>query len=272
MTYFGFLAIFLGIPLLIVGLLSLIDRQRKRALPAGLSSTHPAAVLLLHVFLAVAYTTPWDNYLVATGVWYYDPSLVTGIRIGWVPIEEYIFFVVQTLLSGSWLLFLARRLSAETSQSSGKDWPAQTPRGPIGFMALLWLASAVTLVIGWRPGTYLALILIWAIPPIMLQLFFGADLLWRRRRLVALALLSVTVYLGAADSLAIESGTWTIAPDQSLSLFIGALPVEELVFFLATNTLIVFGMTLMLSAESRVRFQRLVKILRGGTSLVRRTD
>ncbi|MEZ4642189.1 MAG: hypothetical protein R3E31_05515 [Chloroflexota bacterium] len=44
------------------------------------------------------------------------------------------------------------------------------------------------LLIGWQPGNYLALELGWALPYIMLQLFFGADILWRQRRLVFLGL------------------------------------------------------------------------------------
>ena len=57
------------------------------------------AMIGLVIVIAVAYTTPWDNYLVASGVWRYDPALVTGILIGWVPIEEYAFFVVQVVFT-----------------------------------------------------------------------------------------------------------------------------------------------------------------------------
>jgi lycopene cyclase domain-containing protein len=198
------------------------------------------------------YTTPWDNYLVATGVWYYDPRLVTGIRIGWVPIEEYTFFVVQTLLTGLWLLLLMRRSKLVMLE---KELVWKPLNWPSAVLALLWLGSVSLLASGWPPGTYLGLILVWAIPPILLQLIFGADLLWYRRKVVTLALLSVTLFLAAADSLAIGSGTWTIAPGQSLNIFVaGVLPVEELLFFLVTNTLIVFGMTLLLAPESRSRF------------------
>ena len=67
--------------------------------------------------IALLYTTPWDNYLVATGVWWYDPALVTGLTLGWVPIEEYTFFILQTLLAGLWLAFLARRLEFKDQSS-----------------------------------------------------------------------------------------------------------------------------------------------------------
>lgn len=261
MSYFQFLAIFLVLPLALMAWLTISDLRQGRQLPGALGNLPYWLPLIVHVFIAVTYTTPWDNYLVATGVWYYNPELVTGITLGWVPIEEYTFFVLQTLLTGLWLLFLARRISEGRENlpngTSLRWWST-------ALLGVAWLASVGLLVSGWEPGTYLGLILGWALPPIMLQTAFGADLLWRHRRLVGLTLTSVTLYLSAADTLAIgEWGTWTIDPGQSLNIFVaGLLPVEELIFFLMTNILIVFGMTLALELESRLRVRALWKFLR----------
>jgi lycopene cyclase domain-containing protein len=257
MTYFGFLAIFLGIPLVILTLLTWIDYRHGRALPASIAGWSPLGAIWLHVLLALIYTTPWDNYLVATGVWYYNPALVTGITLGWVPVEEYTFFILQTLLTGLWLLFLARRFPS--------------PRDPIPpgrkvkfwstvVLSVVWLCALFVLLSGWSSGTYLGLILVWALPPIALQLMFGADILWQHRHLVGFTLASTTLFLGSGDSLAIGSGTWTIDPGQSLNLFLaGILPVEEFIFFLVTNILIVFGIVLVLAPESRRRFLSILK-------------
>ncbi|MCB0133166.1 MAG: lycopene cyclase domain-containing protein, partial [Caldilineaceae bacterium] len=49
------------------------------------------------------------------------------------------------------------------------------------------------------------------------------------------------------------SGTWTIDPAQSTGWLVGTLPIEEAIFFLVTNTLVVFGITLVMSAESHDR-------------------
>lgn len=251
MTYFTFLFIFVGIPLLIIAALLWRDKQRGRELPADLQSWPAWLVVAAHVVVAVVYTTPWDNYLVATNVWWYDPELVTGLIIGWVPLEEYTFFVVQTLLTGSWLLFLARRLPADPQPLASPQkarWLATSLAG------LIWLGSVIILAAGWQPGTYLGLELVWALPPIMLQLAFGADILWRYRRLVAAALVSSTLYLSAADAVAIAAGTWTIDPAQTVGIYLGGvLPVEEFLFFLLTNTLISFGVTLVLARESQSR-------------------
>jgi lycopene cyclase domain-containing protein len=248
MTYFGFLLSFLVIPILI--LLWLTWRDYGRGMNWLLMPNNRIAWITLGslILIALVYTTPWDNYLVATGVWDYDPALVTGITLGWVPLEEYLFFILQPILTGLWTLYLIRRLSGEHSAST--IWPSLRWILP-AMLGGLWLAAALVLIAGWQPGVYLALQLIWALPPLMLQLGFGADILWRRRIVVLSAILSTTLYLSAADWLAIRAGIWTIDPGQSLNLFLGNyLPVEEFIFFLLTNTLVVFGLLLGLAPES----------------------
>jgi lycopene cyclase domain-containing protein len=259
MTYFGFLAQFVIIPLALVGGLTLYDRWRGRALPKRFSGLPAWLALTALVIFALVYTTPWDNYLVATHVWWYDPQLVTGVTIGWVPVEEYSFFVLQTLLTGLWLLWLARHLPP----------PIDAPFRPrlrwitTPVAGLVWLASAIGLLSGWKPGVYLTIQLAWALPPIFLQLAFGADILYRYRGLVLLTLIPTTLYLGAVDAVAIGAGTWTIDPAQSLEIYLGGvLPLEEFTFFLVTNTLVTFGMTLVLARESQTRMpQRLQSLV-----------
>jgi lycopene cyclase domain-containing protein len=259
MTYFGFLAKFVVIPLVIIGGLTLYDRWRGCAPPKRLGDLPAWIALAAHVLVALLYTTPWDNYLVATRVWWYDPQLVTGVTLGWVPIEEYTFFVLQTLLTGLWLLWLARRLPPpmDTPPRPRLRWVSASVTG------LVWLASVIGLFSGWKPGVYLTIQLAWALPPIIFQLAFGADILWRYRGLVLLTLVPATLYLGAVDAVAIDAGTWTIDPAQSLEIYLGGvLPLEEFTFFLVTNTLVAFGMTLVLARESQARTpQRLQNLI-----------
>jgi lycopene cyclase domain-containing protein len=250
MTYFSVLIYFIGIPILLLAVAAGWDTRHARLLPPRLSAWNLWAAIALHVGVAVIYTTPWDNYLVATGVWYYDPALVTGIVIGWVPIEEYTFFVVQTILAGLWLSFLARRLALpETPARLAGSWRWL----PSALLGGLWIGSVVTLVSGWQPGTYLGLELAWALPPIILQLAFGGDILRRYGRLVLAVIVPLVAYLCFLDTTAISSGTWTIAPSQSLGISLAGLPLEEAIFFLVTTTLVVFGVLLLISAEGQER-------------------
>ncbi len=257
MTYFGFLAIFLGIPIAILALIAWWDERRGRTMPAVLASWSPYAIIAAHCIIALVYTTPWDNYLVATHVWWYHPELVTGVVIGWVPIEEYTFFILQPILAGLWLVFLARRLTPppatlKTANAGLWRW------GSLALLAVVWSVAVGILMTGSQPLTYLALLMGWALPPLMLQVAFGGDILRHYRKLLLWTIIPVTVYLCVADALAIESGTWTINPEQSVNIFIGGLPIEEVIFFLMTNVMISVGTTLALARQSQERAPRSV--------------
>ncbi len=251
MKYFGFLLRFVLIPLLALTALGVLDRKRGKTLPRAFTGLNPTTALLGHVAVAVAYTTPWDNYLVATKVWWYDRKLVKGIILGYVPLEEYVFFVLQTLLTGQWMLTLARNM---TPNEKPPAHPLAIRAGMAGALGAVWLGAVYTLLKGPRSRTYLAITLAWALPPIIFQAAFGGDILWQHRKLVALGIIPTTLYLGLSDSLAIDSGTWKINPEKTVGVDIGGkLPLEEGLFFLITNTLISMGMTLVLARESRSR-------------------
>jgi lycopene cyclase domain-containing protein len=266
MTYFGFLLRFLVFPILF--LLFHYWRTKDRSTP-GFDHARLWQAILIHIVLAVAYTTPWDNYLVATGVWYYDPNLVTGIVFGYVPLEEYTFFVLETLLVGLWWWTLARMKMFAPNAPFKPNKPLRA--WSLGLLVVLWSSSLLVLLSGWDPGTYLAITLVWALPAIAPQLAFGADILWHHRRLLGTVILTGAGYLSAVDALAIGAGTWTIAPAQSSGIFIGTLPVEEAAFFVVTVVLLSFGMTLLLSEASQARLEELKALLgrlrgRGSTS------
>jgi lycopene beta-cyclase len=240
MTYFGFLLIFLVIPIIV-----LLAAQ----VPNGQNGPLFWWAIGAQVALALIYTTPWDNHLVATGVWYYNPKLVTGIVFGYVPVEEYTFFVLETLLAGLWWQLCSTRIGRPNGFRPSRDLRV----GAAGSVAILFSVLTVIFFSGWKPGTYLLIMLIWALPPVILQLAYGADILWHERRLVAAAIVPLGIYLSATDVLALRVGIWAIDPAQSTGVFIGGLPIEEAVFFFITIILITFGMTLALSEESRKR-------------------
>ncbi len=240
MTYFGFLLIFLVIPIIVLLLARIRNGQSVRLFWWAMGA---------QIALALIYTTPWDNHLVATGVWYYSRKLVTGIVLGYVPVEEYAFFVLETLLAGLWWQQCSTRLRPLHAFRPSRDMRLLSAGGAAG----VWIVLALIFFRGWKPGTYLLITLIWALPPITLQLAYGADLLWHERRLVAAAIFPLGIYLSAADAVAIRAGIWAIDQGQSTGVLIGGLPIEEAVFFFVTIILIIFGMTLTLSEEGRKR-------------------
>ncbi len=272
MTYFGFLLRFLVVPIIIFLVNTWWDN--KRGIPArGFANGRAVWIAIgVHVLLAVAYTTPWDNYLVATGVWYYNPDLVTGIVIGYVPIEEYTFFVLETILSGLWWWFLARRISHPKEFKSNKLLVYVSTC----VLALLWLLFTALFFSDNQPFTYLSITLFWALPAILPQLLFGADILWHYRKLVFWAIMVPGTYLSLMDIVALRETTWSISKEQTTGiLFFGILPLEEVVFFFITNVLIVFGMTLLLSPIGWERanvWKARYRLVRNGLSFGGRHD
>jgi len=261
MTYFSFLLRFLFIPILIFLAITVWDNKNNRPIIGFKDGRAVWIGIASHVLLAVIYTTPWDNYLVATGVWYYNPELVTGFVIGYVPIEEYTFFVVETILAGLWWSFLARRVSIPQKEFK--------PNKLLVYMSacltiLLWVIFTYLFFFGGIRWTYLCLILLWALPAILPQLLFGAEILWHYRKLLTLAILIPGTYLSLIDMIALKDTTWSISDAQTTGiLFFGILPLEEVVFFFITNVLITFGMTLLLANVSQERFAEIKEQVRG---------
>ena len=86
MNYFEFLMVFVGVPLVAIVLIAF--RKGK------LTQFNISGILVLSL-IALVYTTPWDNYLIFRGVWTYPPDAVVG-KLGYVPLEEYGFMILQT--------------------------------------------------------------------------------------------------------------------------------------------------------------------------------
>jgi lycopene cyclase domain-containing protein len=258
MTYFGFLLRFLFIPILIFLAITYWDNKKNKQIADFRNGRAVWVAIGIHVLLAVLYTTPWDNYLVATNVWHYNPALVTGLVIGYVPIEEYTFFVVETVLAGLWWWFLARRLTVP-------PYPLFRSNKTLVYVStcilvLLWLIFAYLFFFGDAKWTYLSIIFFWALPAILPQFMFGADILWHYRKLVFWAIAVPGTYLSLMDIVALKETTWSISPSQTTGiLFFGILPLEEVVFFFITNTMLIFGVTLLLAIVSQERFAEIRK-------------
>lgn len=223
MTYLQFHLVFILPPLL--ALAATAGPHLRRLGPRALRG------LLLMPVVALVYTTPWDNYVIWRGIWSYGADRVVG-TIGLVPVEEYLFFVLQPLVTGLW-----------TFRFLGEPDPAaRRPLLPLlGYLAIVPVAA---LLLGVRSFTYLALILVWAAPVLALQAGYGARELYAHRRALAIGVAVPTIYLWIADAIAIHLGVWRISAEHTVGLALGPLPLEEAVFFLVTNLLVVQGLIL----------------------------
>lgn len=201
--------------------------------------TKAAISLFVISMIAFLWTTPWDNYLIQQGIWGYGEGRVLG-TLGYVPLEEYFFFVAQPLLTGFWLYRLIWK-----SKLIQPAAPSNRARYVGSFMMLILSLVGVALL-QTTTGLYLALILVWACPMLLVQWLYGGHHLWRLRKLCAVAIAVPTIYLWGADRIALELGIWHISEQFTTGANLFGLPIEEALFFLVTNMLVVQGLVLML--------------------------
>ena len=192
------------------------------------------------VAIAFVYTTPWDNWLVANEIWTYPPGAVS-FEIGYVPVEEYAFFVIQTVMTGLWTRLLQARWPV-AEQPPPELAPRAIGASVFGVLALTGVAA---LVAGGH-ALYYGLIAAWAFPVLAGMWWLGGHLVWARRRLLAWAVVPMTLYLWFADWFAItQAGIWEITDATRSGLELFGLPVEEALFFLVTNLLVAFGLVML---------------------------
>lgn len=195
--------------------------------------------------IALIYTTPWDNYLVASGIWTYGTGRVAeSLLIGYVPVEEYMFFILQPIMTGSFFLLFAGRQpeSVEVLKSSLKHGKVSL-MGSAFFILLTLLGLACYWVFPER-FTYFGLILSWACPVLAFQWVYGGGTLWNCRKLLLASVQAPTLYLWVVDGIAISWRIWEITPATSTQWKLFSLPFEEALFFLLTNLLVVQGLIL----------------------------
>ena len=205
-------------------------------------AARPRAALMLGgmALVALLYTTAWDNYLVQKGIWGYGEDRVL-FTIGYVPFEEYLFFILQPLMTGLWLFFLLRRRDP-TAPGDGSGQAARWAGG-----VLLVAASVLGIALLLHERTlYLGLIVAWAGPVLAGQWLYTGHWFWRVRRVWFLATAVPTLYLWTADRVALRLGIWHIAARYTTGWHLFGLPVEEAAFFLVTNLLVVQGLLMLL--------------------------
>jgi lycopene cyclase domain-containing protein len=232
LTYLEFLAVFLLVPLAVLGLGAVLgDNPHRPSLRVQLLGS------AFMVVLALAYTTPWDNYLISQEVWWYGDGRVLA-TVWLAPLEEYLFIVLQSVLVAVWTFQLAGPVA---------HVPAHTWRDRIlGALAGLAVAAVgIGLLAGPQTTFYLGAILAWAGPVLALQWAVGWRYLLEVPRRVGLAIAVPVLYLGVVDRIAIADGIWVISPEHTTGLAIAGLPVEEALFFLLTSTFLVQALVLL---------------------------
>ena len=230
LTYLEFHVLFLLPVLLVLGLDAVVRRETEW------SPTHWSGTALV-VGIALAYTTPWDNYLIARGVWWYGDGAVAA-RLWHAPVEEYLFVLAQPVLAALWLWRLPAPTAGRVS-ISGVD-------RAVGVLAGAGISvGGVLLALHGSATFYLGAILAWAGPVLAVQWGFGWPVLWQTRHTVGVGVAVPTLYLCIADRIALWSGTWKLSDQHTIGAMVFGLPIEEGLFFLVTTLFVVQGLVLL---------------------------
>ena len=242
MTYAAFLMAFVAPAIA----LAVVLRRSPRA---GVGAPRATWAIPLTCLIALFFTTPWDNYIVREGVWSYGADRVLAV-VGYVPVEEYAFFLLQPLLAGLWLYrVLERRPYRGETSSERVRW--------LGVAVWTGVSAAgVALLVGDRSGFYLGMILA-AFGPVLtgLWLYGGPHFAALTGRWLPVVLI-VGTYLSIADRIAIGEGIWHIAEATSTGVLVAGLPIEEAVFFYVTTLLSVWSVLLFLHGDRIPPFWR----------------
>jgi lycopene beta-cyclase len=203
------------------------------------------------VMIVMAFTSPWDNWAVKKGIWDFPPKRI-WFRIGYLPIEEYIFFVWQTLnviLSVRWFML------------TFPSWRTGilTPVGPVQgglllIIIIIWVSKGLRM--DWRPVSernwYAWHLLFWFVPVIFLQWAIAGLLFWHYAPVLLGATLWWGTYYTLADWVAVRQKVWYFDRRKINSWRLAkVLPWEEIAFFYLTSLLVAQSYLMLLPSSLR---------------------
>lgn len=205
------------------------------------------------VLLAVlVFTTPWDNLAAKWGIWGF-PRDKYRWRLGHLPVEEYLFFVLQSVN----VMLAARALLhfVPAWQSGDETRPTLLTYICLGVSAAAW--GVIGLQLAWLgrkagPRFNYARHLAWFLPVVYLQWIFAPWLFFHHAALLVAVTALFGVYYTVADLAAVRGGTWFFDEKQIAGWKLaGLLPGEEIAFFFLTSLLVAQSYLLLLPADRR---------------------
>jgi lycopene beta-cyclase len=242
MTYFRFHLIF-NLPLLI--------------LLAGLGgapswTTGEVEALGLVLLAVMLFTTPWDNLAAKWGIWGF-PREKFSLRVGYLPVEEYVFFLLQSLnvmlaVRALFRFFPDWMTGQETEIGRWTLYCLAASIIPWAFVVaqLWWLRRKA------GPRVNYAIHLAWFLPVIYLQWILAPPLFLGHAALLALVTTAFGVYYTLADLAAVRAGTWFFDEKQITGVKLrGILPWEEIAFFFLTSLLVAQSYLLLVPSDCR---------------------
>lgn len=199
------------------------------------------------VLLAVlVFTIPWDNLAAKWGIWGF-PREKYSFRIGYLPIEEYLFFLWQSVNVMLAVRLLLRALPDWRTHQEGSFTLITLLL--LGASLVVWLAMVIPL--RWLrrklgPRLNYALHLVWFLPVIYAQWVIAPPIFAAHAGLLGWVTAAFGIYYTLADLVAVRAGLWFFDRKQITGWRLGPLPWEEAAFFFLTSLLVAQSFLLLL--------------------------
>ena len=98
---------------------------------------------------------------------------------------------------------------------------------------------------------YLSHLLVWFLPVIALQWLVGWRIFLANARAVFVPTAIAGTYYSLSDIVAIGEGIWFFGENQIMGVYLGPVPIEEILFFFLTSLLVAQSFVLFLPARLR---------------------
>ncbi|KAJ5634787.1 phytoene synthase, partial [Penicillium herquei] len=218
--------------------------------------------------VSVLATLPWDSYLVRNKVWTYPDTSVSGITLLSVPIEEVFFFCIQTYNTSMIYTIVTRRLVMPAYLKKSH----RVTRVSVALLLALLTVIGVVMFQARGKYTYMGMILGWAGAWLLFQWILCSHMVinFPIKELLTSVMLP-TAFLWMVDTLSLGNGTWVIEKSTKLDFQLwGKLDIEEALFFLVTNILVVQGMIIAdcVIAETDLRKAQSVGKIESGLNIL----
>jgi len=231
MNYLEFLIIFTVLPIVLMTIF----------LRKVIDITFLKWLFVVSVIAFIA-TAGWDNYAVYSGIWHFPKNRTIGIKLFYVPLEEYMFFFLQTYTTGLLqLIFIKKNINYNINSSA------------IIFLPLIFIQDDGIWKLTFGSYNYLIHLFSWGGFFILVQFISGRKKILNNISLIILPSIIMTVYFSIADSISIGHGIWDFDPLQTTGIKLVNIPLEEILFFLVTNILITEAMVLFLPKRFLIR-------------------
>lgn len=197
--------------------------------------------LAIMTAFGVIYAALWENHMIYQKAWWYSENAVIA-RIGYMPIEEYLFASLSIVFVTLWTTFCARFHLHSLSLKCTSQFEFQTIR--LSVTAVLTIAMYV----GWiyaipSTRTFYMGSMLWSYLFLIIVLWYtSGSYVCKRWKVTLISVIVPSIYLCTVNVIGVRAPVWHVNQINTLEIFlVNDLLLEDFMFFFLTSSLIVIA-------------------------------